>query len=476
MAIDDNDPTAQPEQHNTNPGTPADNPHNPLDLTDGERTALVGILTFMGVIIALGGIGNLLVILAVVLKKKLQTVSNLFVVNLSICDFMFVTLVLPVNMYTYLADGWLIHPLICKFVGFLGYTLTGTTIMTITLIAWNRYRLVVSVSSYKQMFQPRNMAIMLAGSWLIPIICLQPAIFEVWGRFGFVPLLSSCNLDLDSSSQSFKIFLLIVRAAIPCGLIIYFYSSIYANTRASHQRLHHAACSTTSLMLQQSQRREMRLTRMMGGIFLVFMLSYFPCTVSSLIDWSKLLSKSFHMFCQTSVFLGSAINPLLYGFMNEQFRKAYYEIITCGLMYGRCKKCAKTVHDHSRKVAREDSTENHTYHNTDNQEVNTEIHHDGLVSSWSTAQQQLHSQEEETLYYAYQENSDDNDELPDHKARVSTEKVPPSVAHSRTNSINFSSNCDISQRDVSTSLLKSSESDSKLATLQDVHSPKQSYI
>ncbi|XP_059165560.1 G-protein coupled receptor moody-like [Physella acuta] len=304
----------------------------------GETTAIVAIITMMAVIIALGSVGNILVTLAVIQTKKLQTVSNMFVANLSICDLMFVSVVLPVNMYTYVFNGWQFNMDICRFIGFLGYTLTGTTIMTITLIAWNRYKLVVNVSRYKKLFRPRNMAIMLAATWIVPIIFLQPAIFGAWGQFGYIPMLSSCNLGLDNSSQTFKIFLLIVRAAIPCGLIIYYYTAIYVTTRASHQRLRHMASTSNTLFRHNNHRREMRLTRMMIAIFVVFVLSYFPCTISSVIDWSKMLSKTFHMFCQTSVFLGSAINPLLYGFMNDQFRKAYYQILTCRMVFRRSKR------------------------------------------------------------------------------------------------------------------------------------------
>ncbi|KAK0043320.1 cytochrome P450 2U1 [Biomphalaria pfeifferi] len=328
------------------------NPNNEqvVHLEDSERTALVAVITLMTVIIALGSFGNILVTMAIIQNRKLRTVSNLFVANLSICDLMFVSVVLPVNMYTYLTDGWHYQEEICKFIGFLGYTLTGTTIMTITLIAWNRYKLVVDVSKYKHLFRKSNMAVMMACTWIVPVVCLQPAVSGAWGHFGYIPMLSSCNLGLDNSSQTFKIFLLIVRAAIPCGLIIYYYTAIYVTTRASHQRLRFLSSTTTnSTMRLNNQRREMRLTRMMIAIFLVFVLSYFPCTISSVIDWSRMLSKTFHMFCQTSVFLGSAINPLLYGFMNEQFRTAYYQILTCRVM------CRSTKGRHTY----DEETENH---------------------------------------------------------------------------------------------------------------------
>lgn len=66
-----------------------------------------------------------MVLLAVRKVKKLQTVSNMFVMNLSVCDLLSVLCVLPFNIYTYIADGWFIATSLCKIIGFLGYTLTG---------------------------------------------------------------------------------------------------------------------------------------------------------------------------------------------------------------------------------------------------------------------------------------------------------------------------------------------------------------
>ncbi|XP_046329816.2 G-protein coupled receptor moody-like [Haliotis rufescens] len=282
----------------------------------------------MAVIIIAGCAGNIMAVLAVKTTRRLQTVSNMFVVNLSVCDLMFVFLVLPFNIYTYIADGWYIDANLCKFVGILGYTLTGTTIITITMIAWNRYKMVTDLAAYKTIFVPRNMALMLVVAWLLPLLGLSPAIVGVWGQFGYVPVLVTCNLILDHDSQSFKLFLLLIRAVIPSVLIMYFYARIFRTTRASHRRIVRPTILNSVLDLH-NHRKEMHLTRMMIAIFIVFALSYFPCTISSIIDWNTVLSKQFHMFCSITVYVGSAINPLIYGLMNSQFRQAYMNIMSC---------------------------------------------------------------------------------------------------------------------------------------------------
>ncbi|XP_076091405.1 G-protein coupled receptor moody-like [Mytilus galloprovincialis] len=289
-------------------------------------------VTLVGLVIAVGCTGNIMVILAIKKEKKLQTISNVFVMNLAVCDLLLLGCVLPFNIYTYISDGWYITSTLCKLVGFWGYTLTGTTIITLTLIAFNRYKLVLDIGAYKQLYTRRNIILMLMVAWLVPALCLTPALVGIWGQFGYVPMMVTCNLLLDHRSQLFKIFLLVVRAVLPCFLIVYYYARIYHATRKSHQRIGGIGRIPSSLDVH-NHAKEMHMTRMMLIIFLVFSLSYFPCTVTGMIDWNIVLSKQYHMFCQISIYLGSAANPLVYGLMNSQFRKAYRELVCCFNIY-----------------------------------------------------------------------------------------------------------------------------------------------
>ena len=196
------------------------------------------------------------------------------------------------------------------------------------MIAWNRYQLVANSKDYASTFSRPHMVALVAVSWLLPVLVLTPALVEVWGRFGYVAMLATCNLLLSHDSQSFKLFLLVVRALIPCALILYCYIFIYRVTRASHRKMHKALSNPAHYDALQ-QRHEMHLTRMMIVIFVVFAVSYFPCTITGVIDWGTILSREFHMFCAISVYIGSALNPVIYGLMNHQFREAYITLLTC---------------------------------------------------------------------------------------------------------------------------------------------------
>lgn len=188
--------------------------------------------------------------------------------------------------------------------------------------------MVTDIARFKGIFTVRNVYIFIMISWVLPSLLLILPLTEIWGKFGYVAILATCNLFLDHTSQSFKLFLLLVRAVIPSAMIIYFYVVLYKITVASHKKMSEILNNASTYDIH-SHQQEIHLTRMVGIIFIVFVVSYFPCTITGIIDWNTVLSKNFHMFCEISVYLGSAVNPLVYGLMNSQFRHAYKKLITC---------------------------------------------------------------------------------------------------------------------------------------------------
>lgn len=280
-------------------------------------------------IIISGVAGNLLVLLAVKTSKKLQTISNVFIVNLSTVNLLFALGVLPFHIYTNLNQQSGLNPTLCKSVGLLDYTLTGTAIMTIILIAYNRYRLIGDYQEYRRYFSSNRVCIMLTIVWILPMLCLLPPLLEVWGRFGYVEQLATCNLHEDD--QFFKDILLIVRTLTPSLLIIYYYMCICRTSKASQSRLLKKPGLTISRKRDSVKslrvRNERHMTKMMLTIICVFVLSYFPCTITALIDLHHPLPKPYHLFCRLCIYFSSAINPVIYGLMNTQFSKAYKNIV-----------------------------------------------------------------------------------------------------------------------------------------------------
>ncbi|XP_029282916.1 5-hydroxytryptamine receptor 2A-like [Cottoperca gobio] len=92
------------------------------------------------VIIAVTVMGNILVILAVSLEKKLQNATNYFLMSLAVADMLLGILVMPVSMVTILYDyGWPLPSDFCPIWIYLDVLFSTASIMHLCAISLDRY-------------------------------------------------------------------------------------------------------------------------------------------------------------------------------------------------------------------------------------------------------------------------------------------------------------------------------------------------
>ena len=66
---------------------------------------------------------------------------------------------------------------------------------------------------------------------------------------------------------------------------------------------------------------------MILAVFFAFVLTYLPFTVTNLADQHARLDRNVYMITSLAFWSGSCVNPLIYGIMNVQFRRAYVSIV-----------------------------------------------------------------------------------------------------------------------------------------------------
>jgi hypothetical protein len=95
------------------------------------------------IIVAGGLAGNLLVIVAVLTCKKLQTVTNYFLVNLSVADVAFLLICGSFSVAHYIIPQWPFGEALCRVIQYLLYVTCYVVIYTLTLVSFVRYVTVV---------------------------------------------------------------------------------------------------------------------------------------------------------------------------------------------------------------------------------------------------------------------------------------------------------------------------------------------
>uniref|UniRef100_A0A8C6SFQ7 5-hydroxytryptamine (serotonin) receptor 2A, genome duplicate a n=1 Tax=Neogobius melanostomus TaxID=47308 RepID=A0A8C6SFQ7_9GOBI len=93
------------------------------------------------VVIALTVMGNILVILAVSLEKKLQNATNYFLMSLAVADMLLGILVMPVSMVTILYGySWPLPAVLCPIWIYLDVLFSTASIMHLCAISLDRER------------------------------------------------------------------------------------------------------------------------------------------------------------------------------------------------------------------------------------------------------------------------------------------------------------------------------------------------
>ena len=114
-------------------------------------------------------LGNAFLIYMVMLSRKLHTITNIFIVNLSAAD-------LLIGVMFTLQSIWILHDdqslrshWTCTVVGSAIIIAIGCSVSTLAFVAFNRLILITrSQVTYQKMFTPCNIGLMVASTWLKP--------------------------------------------------------------------------------------------------------------------------------------------------------------------------------------------------------------------------------------------------------------------------------------------------------------------
>ncbi|XP_072163351.1 alpha-1A adrenergic receptor-like [Diadema setosum] len=194
------------------------------------------VSTLFSIIAFVGITGNILVFFAVSLSRKLHNVTNAFIVNLTVCDFL-TCCVLPFHAVAVISeDGWPLADWFCSFIAALAIITNTCGILNLAAIALNRYILITKPrKKYMKMYKQKKVAIMIASTWIFPFIFLLTPQFFL-GGLGYQDMFRVCIWN--SRHDYALIFQGIAAIAffVSTVIIIFSYVSIYVFVRR-HMRM-----------------------------------------------------------------------------------------------------------------------------------------------------------------------------------------------------------------------------------------------
>lgn len=214
-----------------------------LDMTNIVVMAIVLLIIFLTSIIA-----NVSVFVIFYKRPALLTISNRFIVNLTVCNILETIFVMPFVFAALVKQDWSFGGFWCQTTGFFLNTIFAASTLTLVIIALDRYCAVVTPLHYSLRVTSSRSVIMIATVWVVAILCSVPPLVG-WNRYEFQRHKISClavSTSRDLHDRSFTMFLVTLCFILPLCVIIWAYCVIFKAARHNSEKVRRNSTITTT--------------------------------------------------------------------------------------------------------------------------------------------------------------------------------------------------------------------------------------
>ncbi|XP_030558758.1 tachykinin-like peptides receptor 99D [Drosophila novamexicana] len=294
------------------------------------RQVLWSILFGGMVIVATGG--NLIVVWIVLTTKRMRTVTNYFIVNLSIADAMVSSLNVTFNYYYMLDSDWIFGELYCKVSQFIAMLSICASVFTLMAISIDRY-VAIMKPLQPRMSKRRNLAIA-ALIWLsstlisCPMLLFfrteeVPVTMENKTRIVCFPEWPDGQTNHSKQEHIYNILILILTYFLPIISMTVTYSRVGIELWGSKTIGEYTPRQTENV------RSKRRVVKMMIVVVLIFGFCWLPFHTYFIVTscYPAITEAPFiqelYLVIYWLAMSNSMYNPIIYCWMNSRFRYGF---------------------------------------------------------------------------------------------------------------------------------------------------------
>uniref|UniRef100_A0A8C2K2Y0 Pyroglutamylated RF-amide peptide receptor n=1 Tax=Cyprinus carpio TaxID=7962 RepID=A0A8C2K2Y0_CYPCA len=303
------------------------------ELPAGAKTTFVVMYV---IIFALALVGNSLVVYMVLRKRAMRTATNIFICSLAVSDLLITFFCIPFTLLQNISSEWLGGVLVCKTVPFVQTTAIVTGILTMTCIAVERYQGIVYPLKMKRQCTPKRAYRMLGLVWIAAVMVGSPMLFvqqlEVKYDFLYDHHHVCCQERWHSllHRQVYTTFIMVALFLLPLAAMLFLYSRIGVELWIRKRVGDSSVLNTMNHReINKISRKKKRAVKMMITIVLLFTVCWAPFHIVHMLFEYNELEKNYDevtvnmiiAVVQAIGFSNSFNNPIVYAFMNENFKK-----------------------------------------------------------------------------------------------------------------------------------------------------------
>jgi allatostatin receptor len=351
------DAADEPQDDALLPSTVAVVDNGSVDLAWIEQLVTRVVPVLFGCIFITGLIGNMLVVIVVVRNAAMRNTTNLLILNLALADLLFILFCVPFTACDYALAYWPFGDTWCRVVQYLILVLACASIYTLVLMSLDRFLAVVHPVRSIRLRSSRNAAYALLTMWFTILSLGAPALIThgvlsyEYGTAGSLYLACRYNGNWLISYSTFQVSFFILSYVAPlCVALVLYICMLHRLWTGNRQ-----ACS--------SRRRRKKVTRMVTRfssspkplscgstrsdastllsfiqvvvVLLIFAVSWAPiqlmlvCRSLQMCNIRSTHAIMLQIAAQVLAYMNSCVNPILYAFLSENFRRAFRRVILC---------------------------------------------------------------------------------------------------------------------------------------------------
>ncbi|KAK1166463.1 neuropeptide FF receptor 1-like [Acipenser oxyrinchus oxyrinchus] len=287
--------------------------------------------------------GNILVCFIVLKNKQMKTVTNMFILNLAISDLLVGIFCMPTTLVDNLITGWPFNNTMCKMSGLIQGVSVSASVFTLVAIAVERFRCIVH--PFHQKLTLKKAIVTVTVIWGLAVIIMCPSFvtltvsrdeyhFMVDNYKTTYPLYTCWEAWPDQEMR--KIYTTVLFSHIylaPLALIVIMYARIAIKLYKSSAPIRDAHSEDQDG--RRVSKKKIKVINMLLMVALLFMLSWLPLwTLMLLSDYGNLTSSQLNLitvylfpFAHWLAFFNSSVNPIIYGYFNENFKRGFQAAI-----------------------------------------------------------------------------------------------------------------------------------------------------
>ncbi|XP_066479913.1 kappa-type opioid receptor [Tiliqua scincoides] len=280
------------------------------------------ITAVYSMVFVVGLVGNSLVMFVIIRYTKMKTATNIYIFNLALADAL-VTTTMPFQSTEYLMNSWPFGDVLCKIVISIDYYNMFTSIFTLTMMSVDRYVAVCHPVKALDFRTPLKAKIINICIWLLSSSVGISAIVLGGTKVREDTGSTECSLQFPDDDYVWwdifmKICVFVFAFIIPVLIIVVCYTLMIL--RLKSVRLLSGS--------REKDRNLRRITRLVLVVVAVFIICWTPIHIFVLVEALGDVSHSTaaissYYFCIALGYTNSSLNPILYAFLDENFKRCF---------------------------------------------------------------------------------------------------------------------------------------------------------